>query len=79
MILPAFMRHFTPISYWTGGTLFYMVLEFIAQNFPDTEESKAYLDILWQAERELLLIGQIQPWFLVMLAQKKGIEECPQS
>ena len=72
-ILPAFMQHFVPTNYWAGGTLLYMVLEFISQNFPDNQESKEYLDNLWSAERALILTGQLEPWFAMMIAQKRRV------
>jgi len=73
MILPAFMQRFVPTHYWAGGTLLYMVLEFIPQNFHDDTETRQYLNELWSAEQQLLFTGQLNPWFTMMVAQKRRI------
>jgi len=68
-IVLAMLRSFRPASMFGYGSLMYMVLEGIAQNFPDNADSQRVLDWLWDEECRLLLSGELSPWFLAMIGR----------
>ncbi|HUT04254.1 MAG TPA: class I SAM-dependent methyltransferase [bacterium] len=68
-IVPVMLRSFRPASMFGYGTLLYMVLQGIAQNFPDNEDSRSVLDWLWDEECRLLLSGELSPWLLATIGR----------
>ena len=72
-ILPEVLRRFEIIHQTDfGGTLLQLVLEDIAGNFTDTEESRAQLRMLMDEEQRLIREGVIGSDFTVVVARHKN-------
>ena len=54
-----------------GGTLLHLILDRIVGNFEDTEEDRRVLTLLCQAERALILAGELASDFTLILARPR--------
>jgi SAM-dependent methyltransferase len=71
-IVPLLEREFVIVERRDyGGTLLQLVLDRIVGNFEDTEEDRRVLTLLCQAERALILAGELTSDFTLILARPK--------